>query len=75
MIRSYYTLTRLVTDNNEWFEITGVLVTYENVLYLSAMSVGPQLSTSSMYVRTQKYVHLTKEYMAKQLNRLVMYYY
>ena len=27
---------------NEWSGITGVLVTYENVLYVSAVSVTPQ---------------------------------
>ena len=36
------TLTRSVTDNNEWFGIIGVLVTYENVLYVSTVSVTPQ---------------------------------
>ena len=36
------TLTRFVTDNNEWFAITGVLVSYESVLYVSTMSVTPQ---------------------------------
>ena len=34
-------LTRFVTDNNEWSGITGVLVTYENVLYVSTVSVTP----------------------------------
>ena len=30
-----------VTYNNDWFGITGVLVTYENVLYVSTVSVTP----------------------------------
>ena len=35
------TLTRFVTDNNEWSGITGALVMYENALYVSTVSVTP----------------------------------
>ena len=44
-------LTTFVTDNNEWFGITGVLVTYENVLYVSTVSVTPHnVDTKSILV-------------------------
>ena len=41
-------LTRSVTDNNEWFGITGVLVTYENALYVSTVSVTPHGDASTI---------------------------
>ena len=48
------TLTRFITDNNEWFGITEVLVTYDNVSYVSAVSVTPH-SPIRVFLLLKKY--------------------
>ena len=54
------TITRFVTDNDEWSGITGVLVTYEKVLYVSTVSVTPHYNVKkSLTKEFQKSLHVS----------------